>query len=390
VEAEHRAAEAWRQAEIQAAEGRRVEAERQAAEAKRQAESQAAEARRVEAERQAGEAKRRQAELAVAPLDGVYFTVRSAPLLDRPNGTKLGSLPAEQRVVVTGQTTAGDWLRVTIGGSPHWVAAGDLVEQRVAEQRAWSRLGKDPTEASLIAFLKRFPDGAFADAAKQRIGGKRGEEATRVAQEDMSRALADEEAGQAKPKVAAPVSGNSASAPSAALDLLRLRTPAAEPASESPRAVPSGAGGTAAASQAMLDAGALRTDFPRGSSAELYDQAIGMIRKGNSSAAEPLLQRIIAEHPNDPLAANAKYRLAEAYFRQADYARSAIAFYDFRRSYPQHVNAPGALIGYASALGNLGRKGEACLALRQVSQEFPGASTDVKEQQNAEMRRFGC
>jgi TolA-binding protein len=415
MESERQAREDKRQADVRAAEAARLESERQAAEAKRQAEARASEAARIERERQAAETARlaeahaaeaarpseasgvaaasaaagapnhgksggAEAEPGTTPFSGVFVSAKPVRAVDKPvpGGKTVATIQPWQRLAVTGRTENGDWLRVGIDGQNRWVAAQDVVPERTAEELAWSRISKDAGAGVLATFLKRFPDGAYAERAKDRLAQVRSQEKARS---DMARDLAEEEA----------TGGGSAEA---------RRSGSSRPASlptgstAATEAIPSrsgASGGEATASApAPRDGDVEHGGLPGVAMSELYDQAMALVARRDYPGAERLLQRIATEPASGQIGVTAKYRLADILLKEGDYARSAIAFAEFQQSYPQDSNLPNALLGYAEALGQLGRRSEACLGLIKLTKQFPGVSPEMKEQQRAAMRRFSC
>jgi tol-pal system protein YbgF len=130
--------------------------------------------------------------------------------------------------------------------------------------------------------------------------------------------------------------------------------------------------------------------LPEGTPKSQYDFAVGLLRRGDYNEAEAAFGEFIAAHPNDPLAANAHYWLAESFYVRKQYERAAQAFLTGHQKYPKSAKAPDLLLKLGMSLAQLGQKEEACLTFAQFKKEFPNASDSAKQLAEAERQRAGC
>jgi tol-pal system protein YbgF len=130
--------------------------------------------------------------------------------------------------------------------------------------------------------------------------------------------------------------------------------------------------------------------LPSGSSAERYNQAMGLVRDGDYAAAENAFRSFVRDFPNDAMAANAQFWLGETYFQRGDYSNAAAAYGQAYRSWPKSSKAPDSLFKLAVALGNDGRRRDACGTLREFTTTFPGAMSSFGERLSHERQRLGC
>ncbi|HXZ02740.1 MAG TPA: tol-pal system protein YbgF [Stellaceae bacterium] len=147
-----------------------------------------------------------------------------------------------------------------------------------------------------------------------------------------------------------------------------------------------GAAQTAAAPAAAGDAGVL----PKGTPQEQYNYAFGLLRQANYPAAEQALRAFLQRYPNDALAGNAQYWLGETYFVRKDYNNAAAVFAEGYEKYPKGGKAAETLLELGMALGQLGQKANACLALARLDRAFPTAPATIKDRAGDAKKRLGC
>jgi tol-pal system protein YbgF len=132
------------------------------------------------------------------------------------------------------------------------------------------------------------------------------------------------------------------------------------------------------------------TLLPSGAGLDQYDRAMGLLRDGRYDEAETTLREFLARSPGSRMAPNAQYWLGEVYWQRNQFDKAAIAFSDAYRKYPNGAKAPDALMKSAIALGNVGRRDDACAAFREFGQRFPGATGYSGDRVARERQRFGC
>ncbi|HSR73188.1 MAG TPA: tol-pal system protein YbgF, partial [Kiloniellales bacterium] len=89
---------------------------------------------------------------------------------------------------------------------------------------------------------------------------------------------------------------------------------------------------------------------------EQYKHAFSLLSQANYAEAERALSAFLAEHPDDPLAGNAKYWLGETCYVRQDYQRAAVTFAEAFQQYPESSKAPDNLLKLGMALSALGSK----------------------------------
>lgn len=121
-----------------------------------------------------------------------------------------------------------------------------------------------------------------------------------------------------------------------------------------------------------------------------YETAYGYMLQQNYAAAESAFEEFLAQHPNDPLAGNAQYWLAETYFVRGQFKQSAGAFLKGYKTYGNSAKAPDSLLKLAMSLGRLGQKDAACSSYAELETRFPTAPQSIKTRAQAERQRAGC
>jgi tol-pal system protein YbgF len=114
--------------------------------------------------------------------------------------------------------------------------------------------------------------------------------------------------------------------------------------------------------------------LPEGDAFALYDRGFGSLRRGDWEGAEQAFSEILRQFPQDELAPNARYWLAESYLRQGEAVRAARAFHDVYAAAPDAARAPDALYKEGVALKQAGDQYGACLTFRRLRQAYPEAA----------------
>jgi tol-pal system protein YbgF len=130
-------------------------------------------------------------------------------------------------------------------------------------------------------------------------------------------------------------------------------------------------GSTAPAARLPDSEGGLRSGDPTA----LYDRAFGFLRQGRWGEAEGALSELLRRWPEDDLAPNARYWLAETYFQRGDHARAAQTFAEVYQKTPSAPRAPDALFKEGLALEQAGDHYGACSTWLRLQQEYPDATT---------------
>lgn len=169
-------------------------------------------------------------------------------------------------------------------------------------------------------------------------------------------------------------------------DLQNFRRQQANVAPDSAPAAPPGAPAGAAPAQAAALPGALPGTTPR----EQYDYAFGLLRQANYDGAEQALSTFLVQHPQDPLAGNAKYWLGETYYVRGNYQQAAVTFAEGFEAYPNNPKAPDNLLKLGMSLASLGSKDDACGTFEVLQQRYADASATIIQRARQEAQRIGC
>lgn len=146
----------------------------------------------------------------------------------------------------------------------------------------------------------------------------------------------------------------------------------------------------AAAAPSTPAAGQALAAVPAGTPREQYDQAFALLRQANYQGAEEALSTFLVQHPNDPLAGNAKYWLGETYYVRGDYQSAAVTFAEGFEAYPDNPKAPDNLLKLGMSLASLGSKDDACGTFEVLQQRYADASATIIQRARQESQRIGC
>jgi tol-pal system protein YbgF len=123
---------------------------------------------------------------------------------------------------------------------------------------------------------------------------------------------------------------------------------------------------------------------------EQFDYAFGLLKNSDNAGAAKAFQAFVGQHPQDPLAGNAMYWLAQISYAQGQYDQAAVTFLDAYRKYPKSAKAGESLLKVGLSMSNLGKKKEACAALSRFSSEFPDAADNLRRLAASEKQKLGC
>jgi len=173
----------------------------------------------------------------------------------------------------------------------------------------------------------------------------------------------------------------------AATDLEALRSQALElqRGDESAENAPA-----ASASQSATQTAAQTAALPGSSAKERYDYAFGLLSQANYPEAERALLAFLSQHPNDPLAGNAKYWLGETYYVRQQFKEAAVTFAEGFQQYPQSSKAPDNLLKLGKSLAALGQTEDACGTYGELGRRFPNAPSTILQQADSERQRLSC
>ena len=84
------------------------------------------------------------------------------------------------------------------------------------------------------------------------------------------------------------------------------------------------------------------------------------------------------------------YWLGETYYVREKFAEAAVTFAEGYEKHPGSPKTADNLLKLGFSLARLQRSEDACVALAQLSDEFPNASTTIKRRAMTEGKRIGC
>jgi tol-pal system protein YbgF len=130
--------------------------------------------------------------------------------------------------------------------------------------------------------------------------------------------------------------------------------------------------------------------LPQGDSVTRYKHAFSYLMRHDYDTAEAAFREFIAGDGEGPLAGNAMYWLGETYYVREKFAEAAVTFAEGYEKHPGSPKTADNLLKLGFSLARLQRSEDACVALAQLSDEFPNASTTIKRRAMTEGKRIGC
>jgi tol-pal system protein YbgF len=124
--------------------------------------------------------------------------------------------------------------------------------------------------------------------------------------------------------------------------------------------------------------------------AVMYENAFSQLKNGDYATAQRSFDQFLKKFPEHPLAANATYWYGESFYAQQKYDSAARIFAESYRKYPKGSKAADSLLKLGMALGNSGKKREACVTLRQLKKEFPTGQSSSIRRADQEIARLSC
>jgi tol-pal system protein YbgF len=110
------------------------------------------------------------------------------------------------------------------------------------------------------------------------------------------------------------------------------------------------------------------------SSSELYQIARSQHQRGSLSAAQQAYEQFLEEFPNDPLAADARFFLADLLVQQGRPEDALEQLQEIPRVYPAHERVPDALFRIARLQVDLGNTEDARDTLQRLINTYPDSS----------------
>ena len=122
-----------------------------------------------------------------------------------------------------------------------------------------------------------------------------------------------------------------------------------------------------------------------------YDSAMQLLRAGDYPGAQSGLQLFLDLNPNNALAPNAAYWLAETHYVRKDYPAAAAAFARNYRLYGKDdTKAPDNLLKLGMSLQALQETDKACRTYAELAEEFPNAPAHIQQALARERAHAAC
>ncbi|MFO1112799.1 MAG: tol-pal system protein YbgF [Rhodospirillales bacterium] len=145
------------------------------------------------------------------------------------------------------------------------------------------------------------------------------------------------------------------------------------------------------AAPAASDLGGQQTaSLPAKTPREQYARAFAQLERRQYAESAAGFSDFLKANPNDPLADNARYWLAETYYARGEYGRSAELFLDAYEKSKTGPKAPDTLLKLGLSLAGLDKNKEACATFRELGRGFPNAPDAIRERAAQESKRIGC
>lgn len=130
--------------------------------------------------------------------------------------------------------------------------------------------------------------------------------------------------------------------------------------------------------------------LPAGSTTEQYNYAFGLLQEANWEQAEAALAAFVQEHPEDPLAGNAKYWLGETFYVRQNYVEAAQTFAEGYKDYPDSNKAADNLLKLGMSLANMEQTEDACGTFEELEARYSDAASRILERSRNEREKLGC
>ncbi|RIA55205.1 tetratricopeptide repeat protein [Dichotomicrobium thermohalophilum] len=122
----------------------------------------------------------------------------------------------------------------------------------------------------------------------------------------------------------------------------------------------------------------------------MFTQAYDALQAQDYAAARDGFQQFLETYPDDPLANDARYWLADAAFAEGDYVVAANNFVKVYNTAPTGEKSEETLLKLAVVLRRLDRPESACDALSRLDGRLDGMPETFQDRVADERRRSGC
>jgi tol-pal system protein YbgF len=120
-----------------------------------------------------------------------------------------------------------------------------------------------------------------------------------------------------------------------------------------------------------------------------FSTAMNLLAKARYDEAAAAFRAFADAHPQDDLAPQAVYWVADISYVQKDYANASRGFAEVIKKYPTSARAPDAMLKLGQSLIAAGQKPEGCTALAALPAKYPKASKAVLDQ-GVDARKANC
>ena len=142
-------------------------------------------------------------------------------------------------------------------------------------------------------------------------------------------------------------------------------------------------------SQPAADTAGGGVTLPAGTPMEQYEYAYNLLAKGEYIQAETAFRAFLDKHPNDGLAGNAQYWLAQSYFVRGDNEKAAREFLTGYQSYPDSPKAAAYLLKIGITLTRIGQTKDACDVFQELASRHP-SSPEARTRLTDARKDAGC
>lgn len=116
------------------------------------------------------------------------------------------------------------------------------------------------------------------------------------------------------------------------------------------------------------------TDTSAPNEAGMYQSAKALLDTGDNEGARKGFEAFIKAFPDSANADNARFWIADSYYRDKWYEKAILEYQVVIENYSQGNKVPAALLKQGYAFANLGEKGNARLILKELIRRYPGSS----------------
>ena len=121
-----------------------------------------------------------------------------------------------------------------------------------------------------------------------------------------------------------------------------------------------------------------------------YDLALALLKEGKIAESEEKFMGFLNDYPKSSLVGNAYFWYAETFFKRNIFDKATINYLKGYKQSPKGAKAADSLLKLSIALGELGKKKEACGVLAKLDSEFTDRSASSIKRTKDTRIKFGC